>query len=155
MSFWIVAGSFLGALLGALGSEVARRVLLPSERLETRRDEAVRECNEQLKKISELGSRYWNAKVEADQDARATETTIKAAILDLTRRVGLLFQGTEQSMKNTNEEIKNLRKSVTGGNFGDGNPVVDKQRMQDTMILCDDLKRNIGLRRDKLRIKWF
>lgn len=152
-AFWeAVGGGFLGSVLGVVGSEFTRRMFEPRTRREARRDHQLEVCLGHLGKIEAGALRYWGGEYEPrSREVISAEAMIVAELHSLANEAAELFQGNTRTVEDCDEDIRRLRQLVTGGDFGDENPSLDKRRLRDTKAKISDLRRDLIRRRHQQR----
>lgn len=147
-----ILGGFLGAMLGVVGAEFAKFALAPGKHQEERRDRIVSDMFSSLDTIEDLGTRYWNGEFAANSETiRTAEQTIRAEIHNLLRDSGDLFFNEKNARKLCDDEVKSLRMLVTGGDFGDGQQLIDSTIMLQVRTKSGDARRMIRNQRAKLK----
>ena len=148
-AFWeAVGGGFFGSVLGVVGSEFSRRLFEPRTRREARRDHQLEACLAHLEKIETGALRYWGQEFEANsREVISAEAMIVALLHSLANEASELFQGDAKTIEYCDEDIRRLRQLVTGGNFGDEDPTLDKRKLRDITAATSELRRALTRRR--------
>lgn len=151
MFYEVFLASFLGAVLGVVGTAFANKILEPSAKLEERRDILRDEFCEKIESLCQLACSYWNEEFEAkSREIIGAETSINASCIDLIRLNYELLGPFDDQRKEVAIDLRMLRKLVTGGNFGDEDPTSDKNRQQDIKVHVAKLVQDVRKYRDKL-----
>ena len=152
----VLGGSLVGSALGVIGSEFGKRLFEPRTRLEAQRDGSLEICQDLLDKIEDAALSYWNCKFEAgSREIVAVEVLIQADIHNLAKEAIDLFENDADALKLCDDEIKEIRKLATGGEFGDGNPSGDIDRLGKIPVAVGQLRRGLRRRRHKQKRAWF
>ena len=152
----VLGGSLVGSTLGVIGSELGKRMFEPRARLEAQRDGSLEICQNLLDKFESDALSYWNCKFEAgSREIIAVEVLIPVYLHDLAKEVSELFEDEPDISKSCDDEIKEIRKLATGGEFGDGNPSGDKERLGKVSLAVRELRRALRRRRHQQKRAWF
>lgn len=145
MDWQTVLAAFIGAVLGAVGTEFGKRLFEPSSRFEARRDTIRAQMFDKIQKVKADALVYWSGGLE--EDHRIVEALLKSDLHSLNKDACELFFGDSSAMDKTIEEVSLLRQACTGGTFGDGPPNAEPDRIEEIKIAADQLERGIALRR--------
>lgn len=151
--FWLgLLGGFSGAALGVFGVEIVKFLLDPGKRLEELRDSILADMLDEIGKVDKLASAYWNGEFESNsQEIWIVEQDITAGLHGLVKNAVDLFENDQSARATCEGGIRALRSVVTGGNFGDGQKIIDPQNSLEIKTKISDLKRELRNQRHSLK----
>jgi hypothetical protein len=153
--FWVsLLGGLSGAFLAVVGAEFARFFFEKGKRLERTRDVILFDMLAQLKSLESVAVQYWRGDYAAgSKDISVAEHDIKVGLHSLIQDSNDLF-GSNSTLKTESEgAIRKLRSIATGGDFGDGQVIIDLNTALEIQTQMSDLKRTFRNGRDKLKQK--
>lgn len=153
MNIWqVLIGAFFGALLGQIGTEVAKKLFLRSERQSAHRDFQLEKCIEHIDAIEECATRYWSAQIEpATPELYVAIAHVRAGLHALGEETAELFSGYAELIDYCEGDISRFRKTATGGNFAADDPEIDQERITQIQASAHDLRRALKRRRLDIR----
>ena len=151
--FWLgLLGGFSGAALGVFGVEIVKFILDPGKRLEELRDSILANMLDEIGKVEELATKYWNGEYASNStEIKIAEQDIQAVLHGLVRNAVDLFKDGRSARATCEGGIRTLRILVTGGDFGDGQEISDFQNSLEIKTKISDLKRDLRNQRHSLK----
>lgn len=142
--------AFVGAVLGAIGKEFLDRMFEPSRRSEAVRDAMLESCLRCLDNIAAHAIPYWLSEYEAgSRETTSAEALLMSEFKNLSGCIVQIFDYCD-GQNLCLEETTALRRTCTGGQFGDGKPEKDLEKAAEIRTGVAELKRNLMVRRNKL-----
>lgn len=156
MFWWTFLGGFFGALLSQAGLKFVNSIFANRRRKEEDLDNYLDDLRQSLDQLVHECEQYWsfpNDTPPVDDDVRAAR--IVAALHDINGLTFYLFKDRPKILTKSQREWSVLFDSASGDNFKDPSRSSDPERLQAIAIQALALKRDVRVRRNQIRSRWF